>query len=82
MRKKHTNKSVASAACVEGQTAAGTQVPVTAAVLVVVVLLLTTALTAQGMAAQTVVTTLATAGLLGVELVRRLVEAFSTRRTR
>ncbi|MFJ9461617.1 hypothetical protein ACIRST_41920 [Kitasatospora sp. NPDC101447] len=82
MRKKHTNQAVASAACVEVQTTAGTQVPVSAAIVVVVVLLLTTALTARGMAVQTVVTTLATAGLLGIELVRRLVEALTARRTR
>ncbi|MFJ8628419.1 hypothetical protein ACIRD3_37045 [Kitasatospora sp. NPDC093550] len=81
MRNKN-NTAVASAACVEVQTTAGTQVPVSAAIVVVVVLLLTTALTARGMAVQAVVTTLATAGLLGIELVRRLVEALTTRRTR
>ncbi|MFG2918487.1 hypothetical protein ACGF0D_37090 [Kitasatospora sp. NPDC048298] len=72
----------AHAACVEVRTAPGAPVPVPATVLVVVVLLLTTALTAFGTPARTAVATLAGAGLLGTELVRRLAEALTARRAR
>ncbi|MEU1290098.1 hypothetical protein [Kitasatospora sp. NPDC005856] len=72
----------AHAACVEVRTAPGTPVPVPATVLVVVVLLLTTVLTAFGTPARTAVAVLATGGLLGIELVRRLAEALTVRRAR
>ncbi|MFE7634905.1 hypothetical protein DR950_01195 [Kitasatospora xanthocidica] len=72
----------ANAACVEVRTAPGIPVPVPATVLVVVVLLLTTALTTLGTPARTAVATLAGAGLLGIELVRRLAEALTVHRAR
>ncbi|MEU3572551.1 hypothetical protein AB0E96_29615 [Kitasatospora sp. NPDC036755] len=86
MEQQHT--PAAHPACVETRrareirTAPGVPGPVPATVLVVVVLLLTTALTGSGTPARTAVATLATGGLLGIELVRRLAEALTVRRAR
>jgi hypothetical protein len=57
-------------------------VPAPAAVLVIIVVLLTTALTVLGTTVQSAVTTVGTAGLLGIELVRRLALALTSRRAR
>ena len=70
----------ACAVCVENPAATGTEVPVVAAIIVVIVVLLSVALAMDGKSAQVVVTTLATGGLLGTELVRRLVETLAVRR--
>ncbi|MET8542532.1 hypothetical protein ABZW03_18025 [Kitasatospora sp. NPDC004799] len=80
MKQQYT--PAAYAACVEVRTAPGAPVTAPAAVLVVVVLLLTTVLTTSGIPARTAVATLATAGLLGTELARRLAEALTVHRAR
>lgn len=78
------NSPATTATCGQARTPGTTRVPAPApaVVLVVVVLLLTTALTTHGTTAQTALATLASAGLLGIELVRRLAEALTTRRAR
>jgi hypothetical protein len=80
---KMHNPPATTAMCVEVRTTGTTRVPAApAAVLVIVVLLLATALTTHGTPVRTAVTTLGSAGLLGIELVRRLAEALTTRRAR
>ncbi|MER7764352.1 hypothetical protein [Streptomyces sp. NPDC097619] len=77
MKKKPTR----AAACVEAPTkGTGPLVPVPATIIVVIVILLTAALTVYGMPVETVVTVLAVGGLIGIELIRRLVDTLSTRR--
>ncbi|MGW7328636.1 hypothetical protein ACWGIU_08555 [Streptomyces sp. NPDC054840] len=74
-------KTAPAAACVEAPTTStGTLVPVPATIIVVVVILLTAALTIYGMPVDTVITVLAVGGLLGIELIRRLVDTLTTRR--
>ncbi|MFI9162823.1 hypothetical protein [Kitasatospora aureofaciens] len=74
--------STAPTMCVEVPAKPGTLLPLPAVLVVVIVLGLSVALTVRGMSVQTVMELLAAAGLLGVELVRRLVEVLGTRRAR
>ncbi|MFF4013329.1 hypothetical protein [Streptomyces sp. NPDC001717] len=74
-------KTARAAACVEAPTTStGPLVPVPATIIVVIVILLTAALTFYGMPVDTVITILAVGGLLGIELIRRLVDTLTTRR--
>lgn len=78
MKKK---TALAAAACVEAPTTStGPLVPVPATIIVVIVILLTAALTVYGMPVNTVVTVLAVGGMLGIELIRRLVDTLTTLR--
>jgi hypothetical protein len=65
-------------ACVQGPAApAGSpQLPAPAVVIVIVVLLLTAAMAATGQSLEVIVATLATGGLVAVELIRRAVAVF------
>ncbi|MGW7459973.1 hypothetical protein [Streptomyces sp. NPDC054797] len=51
-----------------------------ATITVVIVILLTAALTIYGMPVDTFITVLTVGGLLGIELIRRLVDTLTTRR--
>ena len=67
------------AECVEVPTKDGVSVPTWATVVVIIIVLLTVGLAVDGMSEQVVDTTLATGGLLGIELVRRLINSLTNR---
>lgn len=79
MKKQHAPRA---SSCVEGPSRPDRPLPTAPAVVVVVVLTLFTGLTLFGMPAESVALTLGAGGLLGIELVRRLVQAFPPHRFR
>ncbi|MFE7570668.1 hypothetical protein ACFU76_27535 [Streptomyces sp. NPDC057539] len=80
MKKKNQTAPQASA-CVEGPMRPGYPLPTMPTILVVIVLALFTALTVSGMPVETVAVTLGAGGLLGIELVRRLIQSLPRRRS-
>ncbi|MFF3547313.1 hypothetical protein [Streptomyces platensis] len=68
-------------ACIEGPMRPSYPLPTMPTILVVVVLALFTGLTVYGMPVETVGLTLGAGGLLGIELVRRLIQSLPHRRS-
>ncbi|MBZ4020131.1 hypothetical protein CCS38_31230 [Streptomyces purpurogeneiscleroticus] len=68
--------------CIEGLSGPDRSLPTAPAIVVVVVLTLFTGLTLFGMPAESVALTLGAGGLLGIELVRRLIQTFPHHRSR
>ncbi|MFE9059126.1 hypothetical protein [Streptomyces mutabilis] len=77
-----TVKHVPHSPCVGAPKRPAYPLPTAPAAVVVIVLGLFTGLTATGMPVETTVTTVGLGGLLGIELVRRLVQALPVRRSR
>ncbi|MEU7019165.1 hypothetical protein ABZ990_00715 [Streptomyces sp. NPDC046203] len=67
--------------CVEGQKSPVSPLPVTPAIVVIVVIAVFISLIVTGMPVEAAGITVGTGGLLGIELVRRLVQMIPLRRT-
>lgn len=78
----NTNHTAQALACVQGPKSPATPLPAAPAIIVIVVLALFTGLTLSGMPVETAGITVGAGGLLGIELVRRLIQLFPHRRTR